>query len=179
MGALSVIEPASLPADFASWLADGRDLLTQRNAIDWRLADWMATGRETFGDQAAFDFLADELGIAPKQLKSAVKVATTFPAHLRDTALTFQHHESVANLPVTDALEVLKRAKDEHLDDRETRAAAVRRQTVIEQRTLLPEDDWDHHALMAITRSWNRAPRHVREEFMELAGEADLAIIDA
>ena len=179
MNALSVIKPAALPADFATWLSDGRDLLARRNETEWALADWMATGRETFGDQAAFDFLADELGIAPKQLKSAVKVATTFPAHLRDTALTFQHHESVANLPVTDALEVLKRAKDEHLDDRETRAAAVRRQTVIEQRTLLPEDDWDHHALMAITRAWNRAPRHVREEFIDLAGEADLACIDA
>ena len=44
---------------------------------------------------------------------------------------------------------------------------------------MLPDDDWDHHALMGITRAWNRAPAHVREEFLELAGEANLGVIDA
>lgn len=179
MNALAVIERAAVPADFTAWLSTGRDLLAERNAIDWRLGDWLAEGRETFGNQAAFDFLADELGIAPKQLKSAVKVATAFPPHMRDTALTFQHHEAVATLPTVDALEVLKSAKTQHLDTRETRIEAVRRKVEIGQTTLLPDDDWDHHALMAITRAWNRAPEHVRSEFLELTAEAELGDIDA
>lgn len=178
MNALSVIQAAS-PIGFADWLASGRLLLQQRNELDWRLGDWLAEGRETFGNQAAFDFLADELGIAPKQLKSAVKVATAFPPHMRDTALTFQHHEAVATLPTVEALDVLKSAKTNHLDDRETRIEAVRRKVQIGQTTLLPDDDWDHHALMAITRAWNRAPEHVRGEFLELAAEAELGDIDA
>lgn len=178
MNALSIIQAAS-PVGFDDWLASGRLLLQQRNELDWRLGDWLAEGRETFGNQAAFDFLADELGIAPKQLKSAVKVATAFPPHMRDTALTFQHHEAVATLPTVEALDVLRAAKTQHLDDRETRIEAVRRKVEIGQTTLLPDDDWDHHALMAITRAWNRAPEHVRSEFLELAAEAELEDIDA
>ena len=178
MNALSIIQAAS-PVGFDDWLASGRLLLQQRNELDWRLGDWLAEGRETFGNQAAFDFLADELGIAPKQLKSAVKVATAFPPHMRDTALTFQHHEAVATLPTVEALDFLKSAKTNHLDDRETRIEAVRRKVEIGQTTLLPDDDWDHHALMAITRAWNRAPEHVRSEFLELTAEAELGDIDA
>lgn len=178
MNALATIEAASPPADFTQWLTTGKDLLHERTALDWRLADWIATGKEQFGHQAEFDFLADELGIAPKALKTAAKVAIAFPPHMRDASLTYEHHEAVANLPTSDALDVLKTARDEHLDDRETRIEAVKRRAEIEQPSFI-DDDWEHHMLMAITRAWNRAKPEVRAEFLELAAEAELKVIDA
>lgn len=179
MGDLKICIAAALPADFHSWLDTGKALLTERSQIEWKLADWIAEGREQFGHQAEFDFLADELGIAPKKLKAAAHVAKAFPPAMRDQTLTFGHYEAVATLPCVEALSVLKAAKAEHLDDRETRIAAVRRQTEISDRVTLPDDDWDHHALMAITRAWNRAMPSVRAEFMDLATEADGGVIDA
>jgi len=186
MNALTIVK-AEPPAEaFGTWLETGRELLHERNDVEWKLADWLADGRKRaeakepgFGDQASFDFLGSQLGIAPKELKSAVRVATAFPAHLRDASLTYGHHESVSNLPATDALAVLKSAKAQHWDDRQTRVEAVKRQTQLSQRTMLPEDDWDHHHLMNMTRAWNRSTREARETFLELTEEANLGTIDA
>ena len=179
MNALATIEATASPAGFTDWLNAGKGLLTERTRIEWQLADWIATGRDQFGHQAEFDFLADELGIAPKALKTAAKVAAAFPPHMRDSALTFEHHEAVIGLPASDALAVLKQARDGHLDDRETRVEAVKRRTEIGQGNVFTDDDWEHHQLMAIQRAWNRAQPNVRSEFLELAAEAELGVIDA
>jgi hypothetical protein len=179
MNALATLEAVAPPAVFADWLTTGKDLLTERTRIEWQLADWIADGREKFGNQAEFDFLADELGIAPKALKSAVKVATAFPPHMRDTSLSFEHHEAVAGLPTSDALAVLKQARDGHLDDRETRVEAVKRRAEIGQHTVFADDDWEHHELMAITRAWNRARPAARQTFLDLTEEANMGDIDA
>ncbi|GGB14954.1 hypothetical protein GCM10011380_00450 [Sphingomonas metalli] len=179
MNALATIEAHAPPAGFSDWLTTGKALLTERTRIEWQLADWIADGREQFGNQAEFDFLADELGIAPKALKTAAKVAAAFPPHMRDSALTFEHHEAVVGLPATDALAVLKQARDGHLDDRETRVEAVKRRTELGQGSVFADDDWEHHELMAIQRAWNRARTSVRAEFLELAAEVELGIIDA
>jgi hypothetical protein len=165
-------------AGFQGWLQTGHALLTQRNEVEWKLADWIADGREQFGDQAAFDFLADELGIAPKKLKTAASVAKAFPPSHRDPSLTFEHYESVATLPVTDALSLLRDAKANHWDDRETRVEAVRRRAQISTTTLL-DDDFEYQELIAISRAWNRARPDVRSQFLELAAEANLGVIDA
>lgn len=176
MNALATI--ATTPPGFTDWLSRGRELLTRRNEVEWELADWIASGRENFGNQAQFDFLADELGIAPKRLKSAAKVAALFPPSLRDSALTFQHHEAVSTLPTVEALDVLRRAKTEHLDDRETRVAAVVRKAAISP-GLLPDEDWEQVELVTLTRAWNRARASVREEFLEMAEAANGGDIDA
>lgn len=176
MNALTTIN-TTLPEGFADWMQTGRNLLQQRAEIDWRLGDWIATGSEQF--QCDFDFLADELGIAPKALKSAAKVATAFPPHMRDTALTFQHHEAVVTLPADEALRVLKDAKARHLDERETRIAAIEHKAAIEQRLPMEDDDPAHRQLTTIQHAWNRATRSVRLEFLELATEANGGLIDA
>lgn len=178
MTALATIPVADVTPAFQAWLDTGRDLLTQRNEIDWKLADWLDTGRETFVDQAGFDFLADQLGIAPKKLKTAASIARSFPPALRDTTLTFDHYEAVASLPTVDALSVLKDAKARHLDDRETRIEAVKRRAVIEQPKLL-RDDPEYDELMAIVRAWNRAGRDVRQQFADLMNESHLSMIEA
>lgn len=176
MNAVTTIN-TTLPEGFADWMQTGRSLLEQRADLDWKLADWIATGSEQF--QCDFDFLADELGIAPKALKSAAKVATAFPPHMRDTALTFQHHEAVATLPADEALRVLKDAKAGHLDPRETRIAAIEHKAAIEQRLPMEDDDPAHRQLTTIQHAWNRATRSVRLEFLELATEANGGLIDA
>lgn len=177
MGALAIVEAAPLPAGMQDWLTTGRTLLQQRTALDWSLGDWIADGRERFGDQAAFDFLADELGIAPKELKGAVKVATSFPPHLRDAGLSFAHHESVVGLPRDEALGILKRAKVEHLDDRETRIVAVKRRAEI-QPGYQAEIDWTDTQYRDLVRRWNAASEEVRRMLIEQHEETGFADIE-
>lgn len=164
-------------SQFDAWLAQGRDLLTRRNSIEWELADWLDTGRETFVDQAGFDFLADQLGIAPKKLKVAAGIAKAFPPALRDTTLTFDHYEAVASLPTPEALSVLKDAKARHLDDRETRQEVVKRKAVLSP-GLMSDDDWQLEFRMALQRAWNRADRETREYCLEAFNEAEGGPVD-
>lgn len=154
MNALAVIERAAVPADFTAWLSTGRTLLAERNAIDWRLADWMATGRETFGDQAAFDFLADELGIAPKALKSAVKVATAFPPHMRAAGLSFDVHKEIARVEPEQRLLLLteaqrgrwnEKAAHEHVEEWRINCGAR-----------MDDDDPEHAEVAEVVRAYNR-----------------------
>lgn len=169
---------AIITTPFDAWLAQGRDLLTQRNALEWELADWLSTGREQFVDQAGFDFLADHLGIAPKRLKIAASIAKSFPPALRDQTLTFDHYEAVSNLPTLEALSVLQDARARHLDERETRVEAVKRKALSSPEQL-PRDDPEYDELMGIVRAWNRADRNARQQFADLMSECHLGVIEA
>lgn len=183
MTALARIEPGAgmvgaTAITFDAWLGIGRSLLERRNCIEWELADWLDTGREQFVDQTGFEFLSEQLGIAPKKLKAAASIARSFPPALRDMTLTFGHYEAVASLPTPDALSVLKDAKARHLDDRETRIEAVKARPAV-QTNAFTDEDWQHAQLVDLQRAWNRADPTVRAEFMEIAAEANGGVIDA
>jgi hypothetical protein len=169
----------ALPDDlaFEDWVSLGRDLANQRRNVDWMLGDWLAQGRERFADQIQFDFLADALGIAPKRLRTAAEVAQHFPPAARDETLSIEHHAHVAALPSTEALTILKKAKEQHLTPEETRIEAVKCRAIIEPPLI--RDDPEYDQLIAISRAWNRANASVREQFMDLANEANLGVIDA
>lgn len=62
---------------------------------------------------------------------------------------------------------------DERMPSRE----AVRQWCEIGQ-NLPRDDDPDHDHLLAMSRAWNRAPRHVREEFADMIAESHLGVID-
>lgn len=178
MGAVAVMERETLPAGFADWVEHGRALAARRDALEWELIDWLASGKERFGQQLDFfDAIGDQLGIAPKVLRDHVKVATAFPPHMRDDALTFAHHEAVAILPPTEALAVLNRAKVEHLDNRETRQAAIRRRAEIVP-DLLSDTDWEDAEYRDLARRWNRARSSVRQMLIDQYEETGLADID-
>lgn len=177
MNALAIVEPAATPVGFPEWVATGRDLLQARTELDWQLADWIAAGKKQFGHQLEFDLLADELGIAPKTLKEAAQVATALPAHLRDSSLSFQHHKAVAGLPTDEALALLKRAKADHLDDRETRIEAVKRRAEISP-GFLPDVDWEDVQYRNLVRRWNAATPDVRQMLIDQYEETGLKDIE-
>ncbi len=170
-----------LPDDLAfdGWVGIGADLAAQRRNTDWLIADWLAAGQERFADQIEFEFLADTLGIAPKRLKSVAATAAAFPAAVRDASLSVDHHAHVATLPAPDRLAILRRAHVEHWTPEETRIEAIKRKVESGQGNLMVDDDPEYHALMLIVRGWNRADRAVRQQFIDLAAESDLGIIDA
>lgn len=171
--------PVADPARDA-WLDAGRTLAAERRDVDWRLGDWMLEGREKgYLDQAGFDFLSDNLGIAPKRLKVITRAAETFPRHLRDETLTIEHHAYVADLPRTDQVELLTQARREHWDDNEMRKHVISHKVRTGLVDRLTTDEWDHHALMGLQHAWNRASVSVRQEFMEMAKEANWGVIDA
>ena len=177
MGAVA-LKNDTMPVGFADWVDTGRALVSRRDQVEWELVDWLADGKARFGNQLDFfDTLGDKLGIAPKELRGHVKIADAFPPHKRDTSLTFAHHEAVAILPPEEAVQVLHRAKSEHLDDRETRQAAIRRRAEIAP-ALIPDTDWQDAEYRDLVRRWNRSSREVRTMLIEQLEETGLADID-
>lgn len=174
-----VMEPASIVAGKDDWLETGRALAARRRDVDWALADWMAEGQVLgYLSQASFDFLSENLGIGSTRLKVIAKAATAFPVHLRDAALSIEHHAHVADLPRVEQLELLQQAKREHWSDDDLRKHAITHKVSNGHVQLMSAQDWEHHALMALQHAWNNAPGQVREDFLEMANEADGGVID-
>lgn len=179
----AMFEPAdtlalNLPASttLPDWLAMGRSLATQRRTIDWLLGDWLAFGREHFPAEQIEMALGD-ITDDPRALRRVEKVAAAFPPHLRSDALTFDHHAKVADLPVQEALPLLKRAEAEKLTPAQLRIQAMLHK--VESGLVLPrEDDPEDDALLACVRAWNRAPVSVRQDFAEMVADSDFADIE-
>lgn len=175
---LAIMERGTLPAEFGDWVEQGRALIARRDQVEWELVDWLADGKARYGTQLDFfDRLGDALGIAPKELRGQVKLADAFPPHRRDSSLTFAHHEAVAILPPAEAIQVLHRAKSEHLDDRETRQAALRRKAEIAP-SLISDPDYQDAEYRDLVRRWNRASADTRQMLVEQWEETGLADID-
>ncbi len=160
---------------FPEWLALGRDLANRKRNIDWLIGDWIHFGRENFPGQ--IELALGEVTEDPRRLKRIEKTVAAFPPHKRDANLSFDHHAHVADLPVQEALPLLKQAHDEGWDARQTRIRAMLRKVQTGQ--ILPrEDDAEDEAFMALVTRWNRAPRSVREDFAELVAASHLGVID-
>lgn len=166
--------PANLP--LLEWLALGRSLASRRRTIDWLIGDWLAFGRSKF-EPEQIEMALGEIGEDGRDLRRVERVATAFPPHLRNQALTFDHHAKVADMPVQEALPLLKRASDEHMTPGELRREAYLRK--VETGQLLPrEDDPEDDALLALCRAWNRAPVVVRKEFSEMIADSGFEDIE-
>ena len=167
----------ALPDDtpYPHWLSVGRSLASQKRNIDWLIGDWIAFGRTHFPEQIelAIADLADD----PNSIKRIERTTATFPPHLRQPSLTFDHHAHVADMPVQEALPLLQHAAQEKMTARALRIEAMLRKVEIGQ-NLPRDDDPDHDHLLALSRAWNRAPRHVREEFADMIAESHLGVID-
>jgi hypothetical protein len=154
MGAALAIVEAQVPVGFDDWIETCRALVQQRDAIDWQIADHIAAGREQFGQQLAFDLLGEQLGIAPKRLKSAVKVAQTFPPALRAPELSFDVHREIARVEPETRLKVLRDAAAGRWNEKvaHERVENIR----IESGAVLLDDDPEHREVVEMIRAWNR-----------------------
>jgi hypothetical protein len=161
---------------YPDWISVGRSLATSKRHIDWLIGDWINFGRQQFPEQIelALADVADD----PRNLKRIEKTARAFPPHLRSSALTFEHHAHVADMPVQDALPLLRQAETEHLPAKALRIRAMLHK--IETGQILPrEPDEDDDALLTLVRAWNRATPLVRADFAELVNSSHLGVIDA
>lgn len=167
----------SLPDTLAyqDWVDLGRDLALKRRSIDWLLGDWITFGREHFAEQiemALGDVVGDEIA-----LRRIEKTVRAFPPHLRDQTLSFDHHAHVADLPTQEALPLLKMAREERMNARRFRLAAM--DFKVDTGRVLPrEDDAEDDAMLALVRSWNRAPKSVRTDFAEMVAASHLGLIE-
>ncbi|MES2783582.1 MAG: hypothetical protein V4657_12370 [Pseudomonadota bacterium] len=179
---VEVLQPtAPAPEGFKEWLETGRGLYEQRKALDWQCADWLAEGQQKFPEQMALvlPMLATD-PIEQKQLTRSAKIAASIPVAQRCTALTFDHHRHVADLPVEERLVLLGRAQSENLSARAMRIIALERKAALGVgNTEFEDDDWEYHELMAIVRAWNRARPDARQSFYDMAGDAELGVVEA
>lgn len=181
MNAIATIIPAGAPATTQDeWIERGRTLADQRREVDWQLADWMVEGRDAgYLSQSGFDFLSENLGLAPKRLKDALKAATTFPPALRDRTLSVDHYAAVASLPQDEALPLLKRASTDHLPVNALREHVTQRRYETGQN--FADEDTDSTLCTLIVRAWNRATPEAREgafEHFKLAATQGFSIVD-
>jgi hypothetical protein len=167
MNALTIIETAS---PFEDWLDRLRAAVADHQSSGWAVADCLAEGREQGHlTQVGFDFLSENLGVAPKRLKDYAKAAESFPPHMRDKALSIEHHVSVAGLDKQEALPLLQAAKVQHWTPERTRAEAMQRTD--EER--MPRTGRDEDSLLeSLIHHWNRTPRSVRLAFAERVAES-------
>lgn len=182
MTALAILEPGTVitePASFDEWRALGRTLAQTRLTIDFALGDWLAQGRDCFQPEQielVLGEIASDVQQA-KRLKQVERVARAFPPSLRNAALTFEHHAHLADLPVQEALPLLKEASERHLTAKAVRTAAMLKK--VDLGLVLPrEDDPEDDAMLALCRAWNRAPLAVREDFAEMVSESHMGVIE-
>lgn len=177
---MTALAPITADAvDFELWREQGRSLANTRLQIDWLLGDWLAAGREHFAPEQIEMVLGEIAGDVQqaRQLRKVERVAKAFPPSLRNTALTFEHHAHLADLPVQEALPLLKEASEKKLTAKEVRTAAVLKK--VDLGLVLPrEDDPEDDAMLALCRAWNRAPLTVREDFAEMVAESHMGVIE-
>lgn len=160
---------------YHDWLILGRSLATQKRQLDWFLGDWIAFGRERFPEQ--IELALADISDDPRNIRLIEKTARTFPPHLRNAALTFEHHAHVADMPVQEALPLLRDASERNLTAKQLRTEAMLRKMETGQ-ILVREDDPEYDAMLACVRAWNRAPVAVREDFAEMVAGSDFADIE-
>ena len=161
MNAIASIAAAPSPT-FDSWIDQGRDLAAQRRNVDWAIADWLATGQQQFGNQLEFGILSERLGIDPKRLKQAEKIAIAFPEHLRAGDVPFEVHAYVAALPEEQRLSTLQRASREHWGEREAKRAVTEHK---QQVAMFEDEDTEARWATEMWRCWNRAPSPDAREY--------------
>lgn len=164
---------------FDDWVEMGRSLCEGQRVVNWWIGDWWAAGHHRYGERAK----AAAEGIFGREFQALADMASvcrSFETSRRREHLTFTHHREVAALPPEKADELLTRAETESLSTRDLRVEVVKVRTALGHfptRDTI-DDDPDHTALVAIARAWNRAPVAARQEFLDLANEADLGEID-
>jgi len=167
-----------LPAatSFEEWSNLGRKLCAGARFMNWIIGDWLIEGSERFGDKARDEantiFRSDVDRFAP-----IVDTCRRFPETKRHQALTFGHHLAVMAIADDDQAEqLLSKAETERL----TTAALKAEVKVIRSQDRLPlvDDDPVDTAMRRIVQAWNLAGRQAREEFIELAKESHMGVIE-
>lgn len=168
-----------IPGDqtFDQWVQMGRKLCASSQVINWYIGDWWAAGQHRYGARAK----AAAEGIFGKEFQTianAASVSRAFETSRRREHLSWTHHAEVAALPPAEADSLLAKAEDEHLSTRDLRREVLRHR--LARGDFLPreDDDPEHTELLAIARAWNRARSSARQEFLDLANEAELGEID-
>ena len=176
-GSLSLSIPDE--TSFEDWQAIGRRLFARERVINWWIGDWWAFGEHRYGERAK---MAAEgiFGASFGTLANYGSVARSFETSRRRELVSFTHHAEVAALPPAEADAMLAKAADENLSTRDVRKAAMLRKGalgIIRPRDDV-QDDPDYAALKAIAAYWNRANRDVREQFLDMANESELGVIE-
>lgn len=164
---------------FDDWVEMGRSLCEGQRVVNWWIGDWWAAGSHRHGERAK---VAAE-GIFGREFQSLMDMASvcrSFETSRRREALSFTHHREVAALEPKEADALLAKAETEQMSTRELRVEVVKRRVALGHFPARDtvDDDPEHTELLDIARRWNRARRSVRQEFLELANEANLGEID-
>jgi hypothetical protein len=179
MSAVAVIEAPGHLAPQDEWLNRGRQIAHRKVALEWDMADWIVEGQAAGYIQQGFDFLGQQLGIAPPRLKAACKAAKEFPPALRDSSVSVEHHAAVASLPKDEALPLLRRAAREHLTVNDCREVVTQHRYQTGQN--FEDDDQDSTLATLQIRAWNRATpaaRRMAFEHFQIAAANGFSIID-
>jgi hypothetical protein len=102
------------------WVKIGQSLAAVEHNIQWQLGDWWLFGNRKYGQSASLAS-ASNLNISLKTLKNYAWVASRFELSRRRDNLNFSHHAEVCALPIAAAEQLLDRAFNEELSEKELR----------------------------------------------------------
>ena len=99
------------PMTFEAWADAGQRLQFMARSINWLIGDWIAYGEHHFGEKYAQAI--DITGLEHQTLMNIVSVAKLVPPERRREALSWSHHQAIANVKADEQDEWLDRAEQE------------------------------------------------------------------
>ena len=98
------------PVSYRDWAALGPAISSARRVMTWALGDWMLYGESAWGEK--YTQALDQTGYSMGALVTIASVCSRIPPAQRKAALSFEHHRTVAYLPVDERPKWLAKAED-------------------------------------------------------------------
>lgn len=164
--------------EFDAWLAFGKDLASQSRQQQWLVADWAAFGFDRFPEQVKLAL--PEITPDPERLKRMADAARKFSLEDRTGGESIELAMLAAKLPHGEGKRLLSDWTKGNKTLHDAKFEAIERQQELGLISPASEvdEDWDYRALKTIAAAWNRAPKHIRNEFADLVEDSDLAVIE-
>lgn len=170
---------------FEKWEELGRRLSAEHRLqeartshLNWLIGDWWAFGDHKYGERSKVAGQGIFAHLAFKTLMTYGSVSRSFETSIRMEHLSFAHHQVVSGLAPEERAPLMAKAEAESMPKEALRVEAMKRRVALGHFPDRVDDDPEHTELLDIARRWNRARSSVREEFLELANEANLGEID-
>lgn len=107
---------------YEEWAHEGTVLVTIAKASAWWVGDWLLYGEHQFGEKYAQ--AVEVTGLSVQTLKNAQWVSDRIPPRERDPEIPHSYYRAAAALDPKDRRVLLKRAKNEGMNEGEVRARA-------------------------------------------------------
>src|SRR5438552_1857938 len=99
---------------FEQWVECGEYLQFLNGSIHFLIGDWLNYGERKWGER--YKEALEKTGYDYQTLRNDKWISSRVPADRRRPDLTFDHHQTVADLPAEEQEDLLSTAEEKHLN---------------------------------------------------------------